>query len=413
MKRSILVMLSLVLMVTLLLAACAPAATETPTEPAAAQPTEPAAEVTEPPAEEPTEAAAAPTEPAEEPTEAAGEPQEFVELSAGWVAAIDQVALPVAVEQGFFEEEGLEVNLSGPYPTGVDELNALQSGEIQFAQAGVPTIGAIVQGMDLVYLGNYTGSAAQSGIDETMAIVAAEGSGIEEGDLSTLAGKQIGAAVGSISHLYLLGVLEDAGLTETDVEIINTSPPDMPVALQTGGVDAIAIWDPWPVVALNTVPNSYQVIRGGGFISFIGYIAAERSWVEENPDVVVRFLRARAKADQWMRENPQEAAEIAVRWLPGMEQVVAEEAMQYNIRQLDPRFSACNYLAVDTSQQLLGDLGTLSGQIDPQAVFEPQYILQVMEENPELFADLTEIPEAAQLTEGYTYDAAAAAEACQ
>lgn len=319
----------------------------------------------------------------------------------------------MAVEQGFFEEEGLEVTLAGPYPTGVDELNALQSGEIQFAQAGVPTIGAIVQGMDLVYLGNYTGSSAQAGIDETMAIVAAEGSGIVEGDPTSLQGKRVGAAVGSISHLYLLGVLEGAGLTETDVEIINTSPPDMAVALQTGGVDAIAIWDPWPVVALHTVPGSYQVVRGGGFISFIGYIAAERSWVEQNPDVVVRFLRARARADQWMRENPDEAAEIAVRWLPGMQLEVAQEAMQYNIRQLDPRFSACNYLAVDTSQQLLADLGTLSGQIDPQAVFEPQYILQVMNENPELFADLPEIPADAMITEGFTYDAEQAMAACQ
>lgn len=408
MKRSILLTLSLMLMASLLLAACAPAATETPTEPPAAQPTEPMEAPTEPPeAEEPTEAVEEPTEAAQE------EPQDFVELSAGWVAAIDQVALPVAVEQGFFEEEGLEVNLAGPYPTGVDELNALQSGEIQFAQAGVPTIGAIVQGMDLVYLGNYTGSSAQAGIDETMAIVAAEGSEIVEGDPTSLQGKQVGAAVGSISHLYLLGVLENAGLTENDVEIINTSPPDMAVALQTGGVDAIAIWDPWPVVALNTVPGSFQVVRGGGFISFIGYIAAERSWVEENPDVVVRFLRARAKADQWMRENPQEAAEIAVRWLPGMQQEVAEEAMQYNIRQLDPRFSACNYLAVDTSQQLLADLGTLSGQIDPQNVFEPQYILQVMEENPELFADLAEIPEGAQIADGYTYDPQQAMDACQ
>src|SRR5690606_25835148 len=193
-------------MASLLLAACAPAATETPTEPPAAQPTEPMEAPTEPPeVEEPTEAVEEPTEAAQE------EPQDFVELSAGWVAAIDQVALPVAVEQGFFEEEGLEVNLAGPYPTGVDELNALQSGEIQFAQAGVPTIGAIVQGMDLVYLGNYTGSSAQAGIDETMAIVAAEGSGIVEGDPTSLQGKRVGAAVGSISHLYLLGVLEGAG----------------------------------------------------------------------------------------------------------------------------------------------------------------------------------------------------------
>src|SRR5690606_40227735 len=56
-------------------------------------------------------------------------------------------------------------------------------------------------------------------------------------DLSTILGKKIGVSVGSINHLYLLSVLESLGATPDDVELINTAPPDLGVALQTGGID--------------------------------------------------------------------------------------------------------------------------------------------------------------------------------
>jgi sulfonate transport system substrate-binding protein len=381
------------LVMVLALSACTPAATPTPSP---AAPEQPAA--TPPPAQ---------------PTEQE-EPEDLVSISAGWVGAIDQLGLPVAVEQGFFEDEGLDVTLAGPYPTGVDLLNALQAGEVQFGQVGVPAIGAILRGMDLVMLGNYTGSSTQLGIDETMAMVAREGSDIDSSDLAnTLQGKTLGAAVGSISHLYLLGVLEEAGLAPEDVEIVNTPPPDMAVALQTGGVDAIAIWDPWPIVALRDVAGTYEVVRGGGYISFIGYIVAERSWVEQNPEVVNSFLTARARADQWIRENPDAAAAVAVRWLPGMREEVALDAMQYNVQQLDPRFSACNYLALHNSQQLLADLGTIDSTFDVNQHFEPRFISRVMAENPDLFQDLSPIPAGAEISEGYQFTPEQAGQACQ
>jgi sulfonate transport system substrate-binding protein len=61
-----------------------------------------------------------------------------VKLKVGMVAAVDMLALPIAVERGFFEKQGLDVTLARPYATGVDALNALQAGETDMVQAGVP-----------------------------------------------------------------------------------------------------------------------------------------------------------------------------------------------------------------------------------------------------------------------------------
>ena len=71
------------------------------------------------------------------------------------------LALPIALERGFFEKRGLDATIARPYATGVDALNALQAGETDIVQVGVPMIGAVLRGMDLVALGNFSGNADQ------------------------------------------------------------------------------------------------------------------------------------------------------------------------------------------------------------------------------------------------------------
>ena len=337
---------------------------------------------------------------------------QLVTVDAGYVSAVDQLGLPIALEIGAFEEQGLDVRLSQPFPTGVDSLNALQAGEVDFVQVGTPAIGAAQRGLDLVLLGNYSGSASRRAVDDTMAVVARSDSGISGADLATLRGKRIGVSVGSINHLYLIGLLQELQMPVSDVEVVNTAPPDMPVALQTGGIDAAIGWDPWPITIQQQVQGSEEIVRGGGYIPYVGYIVAMREFVEQNAGVVERFLAARSAADRWMRDNPDDAADAATRWLPGTELGVAKEAMQYNVAQLDPRFSACNYVALDTVAQMLTEQGVTQPGFTVGDRFVPGPITTVMADRPELFDDLPEIPDAARVDTGFAYDRDAALAAC-
>jgi sulfonate transport system substrate-binding protein len=89
--------------------------------------------------------------------------QDLVKLKVGMVSAVDMLAIPVALERGFYEKQGLDVTIARPYATGVDALNALQAGEVDIVQVGVPMIGAVLRGMDLVALGNFSGSPTKTG----------------------------------------------------------------------------------------------------------------------------------------------------------------------------------------------------------------------------------------------------------
>jgi sulfonate transport system substrate-binding protein len=329
--------------------------------------------------------------------------QQMVKLKAGMVTGIDQVGLPIALEQGFFEDAGLDVTVARPYATGVDALNALQAGESEIVQVGVPMIGAVLRGMDLVALGNYSGNATKLGSDATMALVAREGSGIDKGNLASLKGKRIAASFGTINHLYVLALLEKGGLTPADVTLVNTPPPDMTVALLSKGIDAFSGWDPWPIVAERDVPGAYSVIRGGDVISYIGFNVANRDWVSKNGPTIEKFLAAVSAADQWMRANPKKAAQVATRWIPGLKPEVAEAAMQFNVQQADRRLSANNYRALWAAQDRLNRLGILKSTFDVNRHIEPKHMLKVMQDKPELFKDLPPIPADVALTPGYQF----------
>jgi sulfonate transport system substrate-binding protein len=334
---------------------------------------------------------------------AAGAAPAVARVRAGIVAAIDQLGVPVAQDRGFFERWGLDVAIANPYPTGVDLLNALQAGEVQIGQVGVPMIGAVLRGMDVVILGNYSGSAVRLGGDNTMALVSRQGSGIKA--IKDLRGKRIAVSFGTISHLYILGVLARAGLAVSDVTLVNAPPAEMPVALRGGAVDAFATWDPFPVIALQDVRGAYEVARGGNFIGFMGFIVALRPWADRNEGTVERFLAARAEADRYMRGNPVQTAEIAVRWLPGLQgtPAVALRAVRNNLPNIDIRISYYNYLALHNAVVTLNRLGFLPGTFDVNRVFAPGPISSVMREHPDLVSDLPPIPKAAQVGAGFVF----------
>lgn len=329
--------------------------------------------------------------------------QQLEKMKAGMVTGIDQLGLPIALERGFFEKWGLDVDIARPYATGVDALNALQAGESETVQVGVPMIGAVVRGMDLVALGNYSGNATRRGSDATMALIARSDAGIAKGDLASLKGKKIAASFGTINHLYILALIEKGGLTPADVTLVNTPPPDMTVALLAKGIDAFVGWDPWPIIALKDVPGAIEIIRGGDVIAYVGFNVGLRTWVAANGPKIEKFLAAVSEADQWMRKNPKLAAQVGTRWIPGLKQEIAEAAMEFNIQQADRRLSANNYRAMWAALDRLNRLGFLKSTFDVNKHIEPKHILKVMQDHPALFNDLPPIPADVAIGPGYVF----------
>ncbi|HWC63041.1 MAG TPA: ABC transporter substrate-binding protein, partial [Rhizomicrobium sp.] len=77
--------------------------------------------------------------------------------------------------------------------------------------------------------------------------------------IKDLKGKKIGIEVGFVEHLMLLKGLEQNGMTEKDVVMVNTKTNETPQVLGSGQVDAIGAWQPNSGMAMKALPGSRPV----------------------------------------------------------------------------------------------------------------------------------------------------------
>ncbi len=127
-------------------------------------------------------------------------------------------------------------------------------------------------------------------------------------DIAGLKGKKIAATKGTDPYFFLLRSLNQAGLSATDVEIINLQHADGKTALERGQVDAWAGLDPF-MAQTELEQGSRLLYRNIDFNSY-GFLNARTDFLEKYPAETQRVLAAYERARRWILENPDEAAQI-------------------------------------------------------------------------------------------------------
>ncbi|HZU07564.1 MAG TPA: ABC transporter substrate-binding protein [Chloroflexota bacterium] len=215
-----------------LLAACGGSA-PTPSERSAAVPASPAGSQAEP--------AAAPAPP----------PRLRVRM-AMVPGALSHAARFVAVERGYFEEEGIEIE-EHAFDTSAKMLPALAADQVDMAVGGISAglFNAIAQGI-----------AVRLVLDHTTA-PPGEGAGgllvrkdlIESGrvrDVSDLRGQRVAiTSKGQATEFVLHTALTQAGLAMADVEVPELAYPDMTLALANRSIEAAIMIEPFAAVAVS------------------------------------------------------------------------------------------------------------------------------------------------------------------
>ena len=77
--------------------------------------------------------------------------------------------------------------------------------------------------------------------------------------LADLKGNKIGVETGLVDHLLLLDGLKKQGMTQNDVQLVNTKTNETPQVLASGQVDAIAAWQPNAGLAMKALPGAHPV----------------------------------------------------------------------------------------------------------------------------------------------------------
>lgn len=328
----------------------------------------------------------------QEPGVMAAEEVELLPIKIAAGSAIDHVTNFAALDLGIFEKYGLDAEIT-VYDTGVQIVNALVSGDADVGTFGsVPMLSSISNDIPLKLIAYNHGDPNRKWYNDNQTIVASASSGVKEGDYASLRGKKIGLPVGTATEPYLFGLLDSVGVDQGSIEIVNIAPPDLAIALKQGSIDVAVIWEAFASTILHEVDGSVLVARGqspGWFDP--GTVVTHTRTLNTKRENLKRYLVAQAESHKWVRNNLDEAAEIATRWITGLDLEIAKSSIR--APRLDVRMSKLTIQGYDEiTIPYLYSKGKLAKIIPAEIVVEPSLIVEVMNEYPDLFSDQEPIP---------------------
>jgi NitT/TauT family transport system substrate-binding protein len=242
--------------------------------------------------------------------------------SAGVAHAQDKIRLGIlpfseslgavlADKQGFFKEEGIEVEMTR-FVSGALALPVLQAGRLDIAFSNtIATLQAFEQGLDAVILAPGAVIRPQAP-DATSALIVLKGTASSPKDLE---GKRIAInVIKSSAWLYVVALLDKHGVDQSKVQFVETPFPQMNNPLLNKQVDAIFQVEPFRTIIQDTgkvdaLAYPYVDVQPNGEIT--QYIAL-RSWVEKNPDLARRFARAVVRGAEYANAHEDVARQANV-----------------------------------------------------------------------------------------------------
>ena len=205
----------------------------------------------------------------------------------------------VAIENGFFEDFGIEIELI--LTPGADRVGAaVLSNDVQVGFAGVESIIYIYQGGEEDYLVGFAGLIKRDG----QFIVSRER--IENFTLDDLRGKEVLAGrAGGMPALNFEYALRNQGLTNRDVNInTNIDFAALAGSFIGGNGDFVNLFEPL-ATKMEREGFGYVVASVGELAGEVPYTIfyARKSFIDNNLDLLIRFTKAIELGLQFMIEN--------------------------------------------------------------------------------------------------------------
>lgn len=220
----------------------------------------------------------------------AGGPEKAT-ITVGTQAFAELAPLHIAIRQGLFKEEGLEIELTDSTGGGAGLITGLVSGNTDIAYSNyVSLIQANAKGLPLRVIRENDRPGVQG-------LYAMPDSGITKP--SDFAGKTIAInGFGNIMELTARSVLGSHGVNQDQLKFIELPPPQMQAALEQGQVDAAWLVEPFVTIAESAAGVKKVISAFEGpteDLPVAGWSVTEQ-FAGSNPNTVAAFVRAMDKA---------------------------------------------------------------------------------------------------------------------
>jgi NitT/TauT family transport system substrate-binding protein len=224
---------------------------------------------------------------------------------AGSVTWYGQIPVMVAIEKGFFKEQGIEIDYKIILNSS-DRIAAVTAGSVHFSNLGrLAVIAQMAQGnQSFYYFANVDDSPGNEGCVGRPGIA-----GIKD-----LKGKKV--AANTSAEISLHGQLRANGMRIADVQYVNLPPNEMAGALAKGDVDAACVWKPLLDAVMKAGPEGKllgsdldtDTYKNYGTASAPDIMIISKKLADEQPEMARKLAVALLKGADYAISNPVETA---------------------------------------------------------------------------------------------------------
>ena len=294
-----------------------------------------------------------------------------ITLPVGYVPDIQFAPLYVAIEKGFYQDEGLDVSLD--YSMENDNTVLVGTGNLTFAiVSGEQVLLARAQQLPVVYVMSWYHQYP-------VGIAAKTSAGIKT--VADLRGKKIGLpGLYGTSYIGAMALLDSAGLTAKDVTLDSIGYNQV-AALMADKEDAIVIYTANEPLQLAKQGVDYTLLKTSDAVELVanGLITNEKT-IQENPELVRKMVRATLKGIQYAQDNPDEAFQISEKYVQNLstsDVQLQKQVLQNSIEMWKTSTPGkTDKQAWENMQSILLKMGLLTKSLDITSAFSNDYLPQ-------------------------------------
>lgn len=292
-----------------------------------------------------------------------------IRLPMGFIPNVQYAPFYMAVEQGYFAENGIEIEFDYSFET--DGVALVGAGDLQFALvSGEQVILARAQELPVVYVYGWWQ-------DYPVGVVAKEQEGIRTP--ADLAGKRIGLpGPFGASYIGLRALLNEGGLSEDDVTLDSIGFNQVE-ALAADQEQAVVIYVNNEPIQLAAQGYNIDLIRVADYVQLAsnGLITNEAT-IASDPDLVRRMTGAISRGLEDVIADPEQAFEVCKKYVENLEQ--ADQEVQMQVLEASIEFWKADQpghsspQAWENMQAILLDMGLITEALDLNQAYTNDFV---------------------------------------
>lgn len=151
--------------------------------------------------------------------------------------------------------------------------------------------------------------------------------------VADLKGKKVAVTKGTDPYFFLLQSLATAGLSPSDIEIVNLQHADGKTALERGNVDAWSGLDPFIAETIQQSGSRF-IYRNPNFNTY-GFLDAREDFIANHPDALQAVVNSYEEARKWAKAHPDQLAALLASQA-NIPLSVAQEELTRTLVDIDP-----------------------------------------------------------------------------